>query len=73
MPSIVYIIRSPLQTLSHALFTEESCTLVLSLEDPDLPGKVVKTSHNTHFRDGEKLSYGQMLEIVLGGGKVITL
>jgi hypothetical protein len=70
---MVYMVRSPLQTLSHALFTGDSCTLVLSLEDPLLPGKVVQTPYNTQLRDGEKLSYGQVLEIVLGSKKVITL
>jgi len=73
MSSAVYIVRSPLHTLSQALLPENSSAMVLSLEDPLLPGKVLRVTNTTQFTEGERLSYGQILEILLGSTKVIAL
>ncbi len=73
MPSVVYLVRSPLHTLSPALFSGEGSAVVLSLEDPLLPGKVLRATNNTRFTEGETLSYDQVLKILLGSKKVIAL
>ena len=73
MLSAVYIVRSPLHTLSQALLSENSSAVVLSLEDPLLPGKVVRVTNTTQFTEGEKVSYQQILDILLGSTKVIAL
>lgn len=73
MSSAVYIVRSPLHTLSQALLPENSSAVVLSLEDPLLPGKVLRVTDTTQFTEGERLSYKQILEILLGSTKVIAL
>jgi hypothetical protein len=73
MSSAVYIVRSPLHTLSQALLPENSSALVLSLEDPLLPGKILRVTNTTQFTEGERLSYEQILEILLGSTKVIAL
>jgi hypothetical protein len=73
MSSAVYIVRSPLHTLSQALLPENSSAMVLSLEDPLLPGKILRVTNTTQFTEGERLSYGQILEILLGSTKVIAL
>lgn len=73
MPSAVYIVRSPLHTLSQALLSENSSAVVLSLEDPLLPGKVLRVTNTTQFTEGEKVSYQQILDILLRSTKVIAL
>ena len=73
MSSVVYLVRSPLQTLSHALFHEDSDAVVLSLEDPPYAGKVLRARNSTHLTEGERLSYEQVLAIILEGKQVVTL
>ena len=73
MLSTVYLVRSPLHTLSQALLPENSSAVVLSLEDPLLPGKILRITDTTQFTEGERLSYKQMLEIFLRSTKVIAL
>lgn len=73
MPAVVYVVRSPLHTLSHALFSADDSAVVLSLEDPLLPGKVLCATSKTGLTEGEQLSYERVLTIVLESSKVITL
>ena len=72
MPSLVYVVRSPLQRLSHALLPRDGSAVVLSLENPLLPGKVLRATSTTRLEEGERLSYEQVLAIVLES-KVVTL
>ena len=73
MPAVVYVVRSPLHTLSHALFSGDGSAVVLSLEDPLLPGKVLRATNTIGLTEGERLSYEQVLAVVLEGKKVMTL
>ncbi len=73
MLSAVYVVRSPLHTLSQALLSENSSAVVLSLEDPLLPGKILRVTNTTQFTEGEKVSYQQILDILLRSTKVIAL
>lgn len=70
---MVYMIRTPLKTLSHTLFISNGSQLVLSLEDPGCPGKVVESPPAAKFVAGETLSYEQILKIVLESKTVVTL
>ena len=72
MPPLVYIVRSSLHGLSHALLPEDGSAVVLSLEDPLLPGKVLCAATIPRLTEGERLSYEQVLTIVLES-KVVTL
>ena len=73
MLSAVYIVRSPLHTLSQALLSENSSAVILSLEDSLLPGKVLRVTNTTQFTEGETISYQQILDILLRSTKVVTL
>lgn len=73
MPSVVYVVRSPLHSLSRALFSGDSSAVVLSLEDPLLPGRVLLATSTPGLTEGERLSYEQVLAIVLESKKVMTL
>ncbi len=73
MLSVVYVVRSPLHTLSPALFSGDSSELVLSLEDPLLPGEVLRSTNELGLKAGERLSYDGLLAILLDTRKVLTL
>lgn len=73
MSSVVYVVRSPLHALSPALFSGNGCEVVLSLEDPLLPGKVLQGTDELELKVGEKLSYDQLVAILLDTRKVVTL
>ena len=53
-------------------FLDDSA-VVLSLEDRHLPGKVLCATNSTQLTEGERLSYEQVLTIVLESEKVMTL
>ena len=72
MSPVVYVIRSPLHTLSHALLSVDNA-VVVSLEDPLLPGKVLRATNAHGLTEGEQLSYDQVLAILLESKKVLTL
>lgn len=73
MPRVVYVVRSPLHTLSQALLSEHTSDVILSLEDPLLPGRVLRPANNTQLTEGERLPYEQVLKILLASKRVITL
>ena len=73
MLAVVYVVRSPLHTLSQALFSMDDSAVVLSLENSLLPGKVLRATNGTGLTEGEQLSYEQVLAIVLESNKVMTL
>ena len=73
MLSDVYIVRSPLHTLSQALLSENSSDMIISLENPLLPGKMLSVTNTTQLAEGERLSYEQIRELLLRSTKVIAL
>ena len=73
MSSVVYVVRSPLHTLSPALFSGSGSEVVLSLEDPLFPGEVLRSTSEFGLKAGEKLSYDELLAILLDTRKVVTL
>jgi hypothetical protein len=74
MPPVVYVVRSPMQTLPNLLLPMHDSTIVLALEDDPLPGRVLRTPRDDgRLREGERLSYEQVLAICIGSEKVVTL
>jgi hypothetical protein len=73
MSSVVYVVRSPLNTLSPALFSGNGSEVVLSLEDPLLPGAVLRGTNELGLKVGERLSYDQLVAILLDTRNVVTL
>jgi hypothetical protein len=73
MSSVIYLLRSPSQVISPALFRNSNSTLVISIEDTSLPAKVVKTTPRCSLREGEGLSYGQLMGLLVETEKVVTL
>lgn len=72
MSSVVYVVRSPLHTVSPALLPGDDCTVV-SVGDPLFPGKVLRATDDPPLAEGERLSYKQLLEVILQSRKVRTL
>lgn len=73
MLPVVYVVRSPLHALSQALLSENTSDVILSLEDPLLPGRVLRAANNTQLTEGDRLPYEQVLKILLASKRVITL
>lgn len=73
MPTVLYLVRSPLHTLSHALLSVDDSAVVLSLEDHFLPVQVLRATSPFGVKEGDHLSYKQLLAMVLKSEKVLTL
>ncbi len=73
MLPVVYVVRSPLHALSQALLSENTSDVILSLEDPLLPGRVLRAANNAQLTEGDRLPYEQVLKILLASKRVITL
>jgi hypothetical protein len=73
MSPVVYLLRSPSQTISPSLYQSQSSALVISIEDTFPPGKVVKTTSECPLTEGEELSYQQLLAVLFGNKKIVTL
>lgn len=73
MSSIVYIVRPSEQSIARSVCLKEGSGMVLSL-DRALPlGKVERTVKLSPIQRDEKLSYDQVLGLLLQADKVITL
>jgi hypothetical protein len=73
MSSIVYLVRSSSHGVSTALCSNQSSALVISIEDASIPGKVIKTVSGCSFQEGQQLSYGDLLGVLVGTHTVVTL
>lgn len=73
MSSIVYVIRPSEQSIARSVCLKEGSGVVLSLDNALSPGKVEETVKLSPVQQGEKLSYDQVLTLLLRADKVITL
>lgn len=73
MSMIVYVVRPPGQSIAHSVCLREDAGVVLSLDKTLPPGKVEKTVKPSLVQRDEKLSYDQVLTLLLKADKVITL
>ncbi|OQW30328.1 MAG: hypothetical protein A4E19_10505 [Nitrospira sp. SG-bin1] len=69
---MVYLIRSPVHALHRALFSEDTSEVVVSLE-AQLSGEVVRGMHKLGVKAGDKLSYSDVIDILLKAEKILTL
>ncbi len=73
MCPIVYVYHPSSQTIARSVCLQEGSGLVLSLDDTLPPGKVERTAEPSLLQLEEKLSYDQVLSLLLEADKVITL
>jgi hypothetical protein len=72
MPSVVYIVRSPLHALSPALLPGNDSTVIF-VGAPSFSGMILRMATGLRSAESEHLSYAQLIEILLQSRKVIVL
>ena len=73
MSLIVYVVRPSGQSIARSVCLREGSGVVLSLDDTLPPGKVEGTVKPSLVQRDAKLSYDQVLTLLLKADKVITL
>jgi hypothetical protein len=73
MSSTIYVIRPSEQSIARSVCLKESAGVVVSLDNAIPPGKVEKSVKPSLIQQGEKLTYDQVLVLLLKADKVITL
>jgi hypothetical protein len=80
MTSLVYMLRSPMSTISRSLFLcNDPAITVLGIEgaltsvSQSQPTEVLQSGGVLPFRRGERLTYRQLLDVLITSGKVVTL
>lgn len=73
MDSVVYLLRSPLEGISASLYLKAQNTTVIEVGKAPLPGTVVNSVPGCSQEKGAKLSYRELLEVLLANQRVITL
>ena len=73
MSSVVYVVRSPLHTISQSLCPEQGSVLMISVEGSPLPGKVLSTTKKFSLKEGERLSHEQLVSVLVKSEKIMTL
>ena len=73
MMSVLYLLRSPSQVVSPALYQNPGTALVISMEDTTQPAKIVKAPPECVVKAGESVSYEQLMALLVETGKVVTL
>jgi len=80
MPSLVYVLRHPTCTLSSSLYLpNDRPPLTLGVETavavstPGPPVQVLHSGTSSCVTTGERLTYKQLLEVLVDATKVITL
>lgn len=80
MSSLVYILRSPAHMMAPALYLSDNSSVVtLGIEGavnsviPSQPAEVLKSGATLHFKVGERITYKQLLDVIIEAEKVITL
>jgi hypothetical protein len=80
MSSLVYVLRHPTRMLSSSLYLPNgSPALTLGVETavavatPAQPAEVLHAGKSSRVTTGERLTYRQLLELLIEATKVITL
>jgi hypothetical protein len=80
MTSLVYMLRSPARTISHALFLHDNPNIAflgvegaLTSGSQSQPAEVLQSGSILPFKTGERLTYRQLLDVLITSGKVVTL
>lgn len=70
---MIYVYHPSSQTIARSVCLQKGSGLVLSLDDTLPPGKVESIAEPSLLKLEEKLSYDQVLTLLLEANKVITL
>lgn len=73
MTSVLYLLRSPSQVVSPALYQNRGDALVISVEDMTQPARIVKAPQEYGMKTGESVSYEQLIALFVKSEKVVTL
>lgn len=79
MSSVVYLLRSPAEKISPALYTDaDGEAVVIRLDEVGgqsaaQPAQIVKPGTMTSYMAGQSLTSGQLLEVLIDAPKIVTL
>lgn len=81
MAALLYLLREPIQRIPHALYRADTSDkpIVIGIEQavqsesPARFAEVISPGNNHSFTTGQALTYGELLQLVIDAGKVITL
>lgn len=73
MESVVYLVRSPQETISPFLYPKTKNVTIVALEKTLVAGRVVESVSGCSKEQGTTLSYNELLELLMGTSRVITL
>ncbi len=70
---MIYLLRSWPKVPSDALYATGPSSIVLALEKELLPATIVYAAEGCAYTMGQKLSYGELLNVLLGDKHIIAL
>jgi hypothetical protein len=79
MSSVVYLLRSPVEKISSALYTDaDDEAVVIRVDEAAGPSsaqvaQMVKPGMMTSYQPGQFLTSGQLLDVLIHAQKIITL
>lgn len=80
MSPLVYVLRSPAHTIAPALYSSDKPSVViLGIEGAvttvvaSQPAEILKSASTFPFKTGERVTYKQLLDVIIEAEKVITL
>lgn len=73
MESVVYLVRSPQETISPFLYPKTKDVTIVAVETTFVAGRVLESMPGCSKEKGTPLSYNELLELLMGTSRVITL
>ncbi len=73
MGATVYLVRSSVDEVSPFLYSESENAIIVILEKSSSAGKILKSAAGCSWGKGTRLSYRDLLELLLRSQRVITL
>ncbi len=73
MGATVYLVRSSVDEVSPSLYSESENAIIVILEKSSSAGKILKSAAGCSWEKGARLSYRDLLELLLRSQRVITL
>ncbi len=80
MRSLVYLVRNPVQTMPHSLFPPHDPSVMvfwirkaIGTDSSSQTIEVLGSGSMFNLKTGQRLTYRQLLDVIIQAGKVITL
>lgn len=73
MESVIYLVRSPQETISPFLYPKTKEITIVAVEKTLLAGRVLESMPGCSKEKGTALSYSELLDLLMGTSRVITL